>query len=138
MKYVKSYNIFLNEGTYIGGGKKVSNNTPNDKSKALTYGTNNGVITWYDKDGNYFSHKCEEDETYDVTKKKYGLNSYKDTGIGVTGSNGEYNWGYEGYTGPKKTYGVYVGGGKKVQNKIENDESKDFTYGTNNGDNCMV
>ena len=53
------------------------------------------IIAWYDKDGNYFSHKVESSEGgYEGAKKKYGLYGYKDTGIGVTGSNGEYDWGY--------------------------------------------
>jgi hypothetical protein len=105
LKYVKLFENFnqtsesknkpIDEsGTWLLGDsvyKSMKQGPPDDESKAFTYGTNNGVIAWYNKDGEYYSYKLKDGETYKDAMSKYGIDyKWKDTGIVVLGSNGDF------------------------------------------------
>lgn len=96
MKYIKLFENFeLNEaGTWIlgdGVSKGMKNGPADDMDQALTYGTNNGVIAWYDKDGQYHSYMLKNGEKYKDVMTKYGIDyKWKDTNLVVRGSNGDF------------------------------------------------
>ena len=93
MKKLKYVRLFEG-GTWLIGdsvSKSMKRGPADDISKALTYGTNNGVIAWYNKDGEYYSYKLHDGETYKDVMNKYGIDyKWKDTGIVVAGSNGDF------------------------------------------------